>query len=309
MARRYYGLPALTTLAVFEAAARHCNFSLAAQELNVTPGAVSRQVKALEDELNTRLFVREGARVQLTQTGEDLFVALASTFARCSEAVQAARSGHRSESVTLACTDAFADLWLMPRIKDFWERYPGIMVNHLISDDVRDFRRAEVDLRIRPGTGVWANEISELLLPDMIYPVCGPDFARKHAGLRDDDLPSLPLLHIDWADPEWPRWEDFFRAVGIAHNWTQGRRFGKYAMKLLAAEANQGVAMGWDVLVRPRLDQGRLVRFTSLSIPAPIGYCLTWNETRSLSPAALRLKDWLIEQARLSRESLAGNPV
>lgn len=305
MVRRYYGLPALTTLAVFEAAARHCNFSLAAQELNVTPGAISRQVKTLEDELNTRLFVRQGARVLLTQTGEDLSLSLASTFARCSEAVQAARSGQRNDCVTLACTDAFANFWLMPRIKDFWERHSGITLSHLISDDVRDFRRAEVDLRIRPGNGAWANETSELLFSDTIYPVCGVDFAKRHENSGDTDLPSLPLLHMDWTDPEWPRWDDFFRAVGVAHCWTQGRRFGKYSLQLLAAEANQGVAMGWDALVRPLIGQGRLVRFTSLSVPAPIGYYLTWNVTRTLSPSALHLKTWILEQSHFTRESLA----
>ncbi|RWB66278.1 LysR substrate-binding domain-containing protein [Mesorhizobium sp.] len=305
MVRRYYGLPPLTTLAVFEAAARHCNFSLAAQELNVTPGAVSRQVKALEDELNTRLFIRQGTHVQLTQTGEDLFLSLASTFARCSEAVEAARSDQRTESVTLACTDAFANFWLMPRITDFWEKYPGITLNHLISDDVRDFRRTEVDLRIRPGNGVWANETSELLFPDTIYPVCGLDFAKRHDNVRDADLPTLPLLHMDWIDPEWPRWDDFFRSVGIAHNLTQGRRFGKYVLQLLAAEANQGVAMGWDAFVRPLILQGRLVRFTSLSVPAPIGYYLTWNDSRALSRPALQLKAWIVEQSRSTRQSLA----
>ena len=263
----------------------------------MTPGAVSRQIKALEDELNVKLFIRHGNSVQLTQVGEDLFTAIASTFARCSEAIQSARFGFQYNSVTLACTDAFATFWLTPKIQDFWQRFPDVAVNHLISDNVRDFRRAEVDLRIRPGKGAWANETAELLFGDTMYPVCGVEFAAAHQGVQAEDLPALPLLQMDWTDPEWPRWEEFFRTVAIAHIWRRGRRFGKYSLLLAAAEANQGVALGWDALVRPLVDAGRLVKLTALSVPAPIEYYLTWNDNRVLSQPTRQVRDWIIEQA------------
>lgn len=301
MVRRYYGLPPLNSLAVFEAAARHANFKRAADELNVTPGAVSRQIKSLEEDLGVSLFVRNGMGVTLSPAAEDLFLAVSSSFERCSEAIQAARLGQKSEIVTIACTDAFSTFWLMPRMVDFWEKYPEISVNHIVSDNVRDFRRTEIDLRIRPGGGKWANERSELLFGDNIYLVCGTRFAQEHMGVEVSDIPTLPLLHMDWTDPEWPRWDDFFRLASIAHNSRPGRRFGKYSVLLTAAEANQGIAMGWERLVQPLIEQNKLERFTDISIAAPIGYYITWHQTKSLSRAAEVLKKWILEQAE--RES------
>ena len=204
MVRRYYDLPSLTTLAIFEASARHLSFKLAAAELNVTPGAVSKQIKAIEDELGVPLFVRRGTGVTLTSAGEDLYGVLSGSFSRAAEVVRTIKRGDRSKNVTIACTDALATMWLIPRMADFWERFPEITVDHLISDNPRDYRRAEVELRVRYGLGAWADETAELLFDDTIYPVCGPGFARRHRNVTPEALPDLPLLHVDWVDPEWP---------------------------------------------------------------------------------------------------------
>jgi DNA-binding transcriptional LysR family regulator len=139
MVRRYYDLPSLTALAVFEASARHLSFKQAAAELNVTPGAISRQIKAIEDELGVPLFVRLGTGVTLTTAGEDLYGVLASGFSRAADIVRTIKRGDRSKNVTLACTDAFATMWLIPRMPDFWTRYSDIAVDHLISDDPRAY--------------------------------------------------------------------------------------------------------------------------------------------------------------------------
>ncbi|MET0599818.1 MAG: LysR substrate-binding domain-containing protein [Mesorhizobium sp.] len=297
MVRRYYDLPSLTGLAVFEASARHGSFKLAAAELNVTPGAVSRQIRSVEDELGVVLFRRMPGGVELTSGGEDLYAVLASGFSRVSEVVQNIKRGDRSRNVTVACSDAFASMWLMPRMGDFWRRFPSIAVDHLISDNARDYRRAEVDLRVRYGFGSWIDETSQLLFDDTIYPVCGPDFAAAHADASAQDLGDLPLLHVDWVDPEWAGWDEVLRRAAIPHGTLAGRRFGKFAVALQAAQENQGVAIGWDRLVRPAVESGRLARFTDLTLPAPGGYYLTWNDKRDLSPAARTLRQWLFEQA------------
>src|SRR5215475_12139870 len=126
MVRRYYDLPSLTALAVFEASARHLSFKLAAAELNVTPGAVSRQIKAIEDELGVPLFARLSTGVALTSAGEDLYRVLSNSFSRAADVVRTVKRGDRSKNVTLACTDAFATMWLIPRMPDFWSRYDEI---------------------------------------------------------------------------------------------------------------------------------------------------------------------------------------
>ena len=302
MVRRYYDLPSLTALAVFEASARHLSFKLAAAELNVTPGAVSKQIKAIEDELGMPLFVRLGVGVSLTSAGEDLYGVLSSSFSRTAEVVRTIKRGDRSKNVTIACTDAFATMWLIPRMADFWERFPEVTVDHLISDNPRDYRRAEVELRVRYGLGAWADETAELLFDDTIYPVCGPGFAAKHRDATVEALPDLPLLHVDWVDPEWAGWDEVLRRAKIPHGPNKGRRFGKFSVALQAAQADQGVAVGWHRLMRPMLRDGKLVRLTDLEMPAPGGYYLTWNDRRTLSPAAETLRTWLREVAEQERQ-------
>ena len=302
MVRRYYDLPSLTALAVFEASARHLSFKLAAAELNVTPGAVSRQIKAVEEELGVPLFARAASGVSLTSAGEDLYGVLAQSFSRAADVVRKVKQGDRSRNVTVACTDAFATLWLIPRMGDFWSRYPDVTVDHLISDNPRDYRRGEVELRVRYGSGAWSDERAELMFNDTIYPVCSQSFARRHADVDEAALCDLPLLHVDWVDPEWADWDEVFRRAGIAHQTLRGRRFGKFSVALQAAQADQGVAVGWDRLVQTYVADGRLVRFTQLKMPAPGNYYLTWNENRLLSSAAETLRDWLREMSANERE-------
>lgn len=303
MVRRHYNLPSLTTLAVFEATARHKSFKLAAVELNVTTGAVSRQIKAIEDDIGAQLFIRSSTGVELTAAGVDLYAVLSQSFGRISETAQKIKRGSRASRVTLACTNAMAMMWLIPRMGSFWRANPEIVVDHLISDLSRDFRRADVELRIRYGFGAWPDETAQLLLPETIYPVCSPGFAEKHAGASANDIPNLPLLHVDWVDKEWTDWDEFLRRAGIAHGPLAGGRFNNFAVTLQATQDDQGLAVGWHRLVRPLIQAGKLVRFTDLEMPAPGSYYLTWNDKRELSEAAKQLRIWLINEGARDLEA------
>lgn len=297
MARRFYDLPSLTSLAAFEASARHGSFKLAAAELNVTPGAVSRQIKALEEEMGVALFDRHSTGVSLTADGQELYKVISSGFSRASETVQRIKRGNREKRVTLACSNAVATMWLMPRMGDFWRRFPDIHVDHLISDDARDYRRAEVDLRIRYGLGAWSDETAQLLFQDRLYPVCGTGYAQDHADQTTEDIPSLSLLHVDWLDAEWPGWDEFLRRASIPHGPLSGRRFSSFAITMQAATENQGVAIGWHRLVHQLIADRKLTRLTDIEIPAPGAYYLTWNENRDLTSATETLRSWLVEMA------------
>ena len=297
MVYRYYRLPSLTALSAFEASARHRSMQRAASELNVTAGAVSRQIRALEEDLGVPLFVRSPAGLTLTADAEALYAVLSQAFSRTAETVAVIRSGQRSRRATLACTHAFASQWLMPRMGEFWRRHPDISVDHLISDDARDFRRAEVDLRIRYGFGAWPDETSALLMTETIFPVAGPAFARAHAGCGTADIPDLPLLHVDWADAEWTGWDELLRRAGIPHGALPGRRFSTLGVVLRACEEDQGVAIGWHRLVRPLVAEGRIVPFTDLRIPAPGSYYLSWNASHEPGDAVRTLRDWLLAAA------------
>ena len=210
---------------------------------------------------------------------------LCNSFSRTSEVVRAIKRDDRRKNVTIACTDAFAAMWLIPRMPDFWVRFPDIAVDHLISDHSRDYRRAEVELRVRYGLAPGRTRPPSFCSTTQSIPYA--ELASPHsAGTQTAEaLPEFPLLHVDWVDPEWADWDEVFRRSGIPHGRI-GRRFSKFSVALEAAQANQGVAVGWYRLVRHLLKEGRLVRLTTFEMRAPGGYYLTWNDHRTLSPAA-----------------------
>ena len=297
MTSRHYRLPSLHALATFEASARHRSVKRAAEELNVTSGAVSRQIRMLEDQLGGPLFERARSGLDLTSSGELLYGVLCDTFARLGDTIGTIRLGQPREQVTVACTHAFAKCWLMPRMGQFWDDHPDLCVNHLISDDGRDFRRAEVDLRIRYGYGAWPDETAIKLFDDILYPVAAPRFAERHAGATAADLPWLPLLHVVWCDRNWTGWDELFHRAAIAHSGLTGRRFSTFDVALEACKGGQGVAIGWNRLVEDLIDTGQLVRFTSLTIPAPGAYYLTWNTSIAPKGSTAEFRDWLVEEA------------
>ena len=108
---------------------------------------------------------------------------------------------------------------------------------------------------------------------------------------------------MDWNDPEWPTWEDLLQEASISYGTLQGKRFAKYSILLMAAEANQGVAMGWDTLVRSLIQRGQLIRLTELEVPAAAEYYLVWNDKRPLSEAAMIMRSWIVQQAVLMQKA------
>ena len=305
MVRRFYNLPSLTTLAVFEASARHLSFTRAGRELNVTPGAVSRQIKSLEAEIGCPLFQRVHRGVVLTSEGEELHGVLSRAFSQTAAAFHHIKRQGGARSVTVGASTAFASLWLLPRLAAFWRASPEVVLNHVISDNPQDLRLAQVDLRIRYGQGAWPEEDAALLFPDRIYPVCAPEFAKRHEDAATAaDLARLPLLQIDRVDPDGSSWDDWVTLLGQPRvkgaDAPRSPRFNNYVISLQVAEEAQGVALGWDSLVRPLIEAGRLARITDLEIPAPGAFYITGSRGRELGSDAQVLRDWLI--AEVARE-------
>ena len=309
MARRFYNLPSLSALAAFEAAARHLSLTKAAEELNVTTGAVSRSVRLLEDEVGSPLFERRHRAVELTREGETLAAALRESFGRMATAFRQVKSSGRQANVTVGTTMAMAHLWLMPRMGAFWNSNPDIVVDHVISDHPHGLDRPDVDLRIRYGDGDWADEEAAKLYDDRIFPVASPAFARAYPMQSAADLTQLQLLSVEGIDWTWTTWSEFLGGMGEPGRRVNVRRFNSYVIALQAARSGQGVALGWESLVAPLIEAGSLVRVTEAEMPAPQSYFVTWSARRPLSPHAAQVKDWLLSLGSLSSAQASRLPI
>jgi len=196
MARRFYNLPPLRALAAFEAAGRHLSFKDAAYELSVTPGAVSHQIKSLETDLGTDLFLRKHRGVELTKEGNDLFVTLNGAFLKISGSLDSIRNEHLGGFVTVGSTSAVASLWLAPTVNSFWRAHPEVNVNQIIRDRGASLYE-RLDMFIRYGKDKDDRLSQIALYRDKLVPIAHPERAQKLAGQPLDILAQQPLIHFD----------------------------------------------------------------------------------------------------------------
>jgi LysR family transcriptional regulator, glycine cleavage system transcriptional activator len=294
MPRRHYDLPALNALAAFEAAARHLSLTRAAAELCVTPGAVSKQVKTLEDQIGRPLFLRLHRALELTPEGQAVFHSLKDAFERVSGTIRQVGRMDGPRTVTIGTTMAFAQLWLMPRLGDFWTAHQDIVIDHIISDRNHETSRTDIDLRVRYGDGIWPEETSALLFGDRIVAVASPGFLARHRVRSVQDLSGLPLLSVEGVDWTWTTWAEFLRQTGAPYRKLNVRRFNSYVIALQAAQAGQGVALGWLSLVKPLLARKLLSQASPAEIAAPQSFYLTWTARKPLRQEAEVLRDWLL---------------
>lgn len=294
MAHKHYNFPSLNGLAAFEAAGRHMSLTRAAAELNVTPGAVSKHIKALEAEIGAKLFVRLHRSLDLTSEGGALLDTLKDAFSHIAATLDAFRQGGKTRAVTIGTTSAFAQFWLMPRLGKFWNQHQDIIVDHIISDRTQESWISPVDLRIRYGSGHFKDEDSIKLFDDEILAVASPAFLTGRSIASLQDMAILPLLSVEGVDWSWTSWADFLRKGGIKSRRLNIRRFNSYVISIQAALDGQGIALGWKSLVTPLLADGRLQSVGGHRMAAPESFYLTWTTKRSLSGEANILKAWLL---------------
>jgi len=297
MARRYYNLPPLTTLAAFETAARHLSFKDAAQELSVTPGAVSHQIKALEGGLGAALFRRRHRAVELTHEGEALFQTLASSFAKVSQCLQTIRERGSGTVVTIGSTNAVATLWLSPSVIRFWREFPDMNVNQVVQDRLlRD--ASELDLFIRYGPEKDPRFEQIELYRDQLVPVASPALAET---LKDRELQLLArerLIHLDFEDKSWTTWNDWFRQLGYDGPISAGLRVNNYSVALQSAQDGAGVALGWKRLVSPLFRSGHLVPISPHTLEAPLSFYIVCRPDAEMTEAARKLRDWIVAETQ-----------
>ncbi len=291
-------MPSLTALAAFETSARNLSFKLAATELNVTAPAISRQIKLLEKDLGCVLFYRRHRQVQLTPDGMVLYEALSEAFTTIAGAAQAVRTTS-SGQVRVGTTNAFVSLWLMPRLQDFWRRYPEIRLHHSISDEAINVTASGSDVTIRFGEGKWAGMESQFLFGDRICAACSPAFAKRNGPFKEaEDLVGHTLLEItNVSSEDWPGWQDWFRSVGADTRPREFRYFDSYGVAVQAAIDGLGIVMGWHSLVDEVMHDGKLVQILPTTMQPNGAFFMVTRQHRPLSPEARTFASWLHGQA------------
>ena len=287
---RPYDLPSMTSLVVFEAAARRLSFKEAAAELNVTPAAVSHQIRGLEAELGRAVFLRQHRGVELTEAGAFLFVALQRGFAGMSEAVHELRGRAEAGEVVVQATTAVSAFWLTPQITAFWKTRPEIVVSQNVTDVEPPGGRPDLSIRYGPPRG--EGEKRELFR-DRILALGSPDYQARHRIARVEDLLEAPLIHLQAEGTDWTGWPDWFAALGRPA--PQGRRAAvdNYMIALQLARDGAGAVLGWDGLVGDLLARRALVPLTPEAIPSPHAFVLPIPPRASAE--ARIFADWLSE--------------
>ena len=287
-------LPPLAAVRVFEAAARHENFTSAAAELGMTQAAVSYQVKLLEERLGVPLFRRERKRVLLTEAGRRAMPEVTRAF----DTLDAAFAGIRAEDeglLTISTSNTFANTWLAWRLGGFQMAHPEMAVRMLTSDALVDFAADDADAAIRAGRGGWDGLVAELLTKIDFTPMCSADFLAKHGGrIEPHDLLRLPLISPQ--DPWWPCWLREAGVETVDGSTLPGVRLDSQAHEGHAAMAGQGVAMLTPFFWRHDIAEGRLVRLFDQVSTRGFAYWLVYPEHRRNVPKIKRFRQWLLNE-------------
>lgn len=295
-------LPPLNSLRAFEAAARLMSFSRAAQELHVTPGAISQQIRTLEDYLGLKLFKRQNRMILLTEQAQVCLPYLTDGLDRLAEAMEVVQRLTVDKPLTITVADAFASRWLMPRLRSFRESHPDIDVRIDASPDLMDLVREDIDVGIRFGDGIYPGLVTEFLMPMEVFPVCSPGLLESGPPLiTPTDLQHYTLIHGDYFyfDASQPDWAMWLSTVGVDNvDSSRGLRFSQSEMVVQAAIEGQGVALAGSVTVSDDLKAGRLVQPFELRIPLTFAYYLAYAKSKAELPRLQNFRQWLLSQVK-----------
>ena len=299
------GRPPLEVFRFFDVAGRHQSFAKAARELGVTPGAVAHRVRALEHYLGEQLFERQPQGIVLSRRGQAFLVEVRHTLSALDQATERFRAGANAGALKLVAVEAFAELWLMPRLPAFRRTHPEIVIEFETDHYEVDPARRAFDVWIAFVAGVPRTVQSEVLFEETLVPVCSPGLlASKGRPVNPADLHGWPLLYdLAWKD-YWAHWLACREAGAPDMSRASGYRL--YSMMVQAALEGMGVALGHSLLIAPHLERGTLVALFEPPVAAPARYFLAVAPGSGKKPEARAFLDWLRAEARKS--AAAGQP-
>lgn len=292
-------LPPTNSLVVFEAAARHMNFTRAARELDVTQSAVSRQIQLLEENLGCALFRRRSRGLALTGRGERLYRAVSMGLEHIAQACGDVRRQHHEGELTVATSVTFASYWLMARLGKFRDRHPDVDLRLLAASPVNDLTAAGVDLAVRYGSGRWPGTEAVRLFDDEVCPVCAPSYLDGSTRLSGPaDLLDETLLSLATRDRNWVTWAAFLENFGIEERpRRRGVEFDNYMLLIQAALKGEGIALCGRRLAEDFIVEGSLIRPIDEIMASERGFYLIRSRDAPLRPQAKLFHDWLCEEA------------
>jgi len=295
-------LPPLNAIRAFEAAARHLSFTRAADELNVTPAAISQQVRNLEEILGVPLFRRLTRALLLTEAGQAALPILGEGFDRLVEGIGRIKSYQEGGVLTVSAAPSFAAKWLVRRLPRFEARHPDIRIRLDPTLQVIDFERENVDIAIRFGEGRYPGLRSDRLMTENISPVCSPRLMNSENPIREPaDLANHVLLHMDWGltGPTQPDWAMWLKSAGAdTVDPTRGPIFTTEVLAVESALEGNGVALINRAIVIDDVAAGRLVWPFELTLETHFGFFIVCPEHTAKSTKNAAFRQWLLDEAR-----------
>lgn len=291
-------LPPMNSIVVFEVAARHQSFTQAADELHVTQGAVSRQIRLLEEYLGKELFFRANRKISLTPTGLQYYQSIYGALLNIAQATGDIKKWRGDRQVTVATTHAMAALWLLPKVAPF-QQEEGIDLRILATDNIVDLHSMDCDVALFYCRVPPVEMKVTPLFPEEVFPVCSPSYLKQFNNDRSlEKIFSGTLLNLDEAHKDWMTWPEWFNEVGYPTIIPKNKvNINNYTMLLQAAINGQGIALAWGSLVDDYLKSGALVRpIDTVLRTSENFYMLEPLGQHRTSASVTKFREWLLRQ-------------
>ncbi|MDH5452864.1 MAG: LysR substrate-binding domain-containing protein [Paracoccaceae bacterium] len=292
-------LPPLNSLRAFEAAARNGSYVAAAEELSVSPAAISQHVKKLEEFLGKQLFMRSNNRVILTDAGAAVYSGAADALQAISEFTDQVMSDRSRSRLVISTISSVAERWLETKLARFALINPNLRFDLRVESDPVDFARNNIDLRICYGAGHYPGMTVVKLIHDEVLPLCSPAYLDRVPAARMSGMGAVPdqdLIHTSWgpAFVSHPTWASWYAQAGLpAPNETKGYQIGTSGLVLDMARDGIGVALGQRMMAEDDMASGKLVALSDTGIALGHPYCLVYPNSKTRRPGLLGLTDWL----------------
>lgn len=291
----------LALLQTFEVTARHLSFTLAAQEMNLTQGAISHRIRKLEMQIGFRLFIRLTRKLALTEEGKRLLATLSHSLRAISDEIEDIREQDLRGTLHIGIAPTLANEWLIPRLRRFQALWPGLNLQLRVRAGVMNFNEERVDLAIYYGATKYPDLYQERLMDETLVPVCSPGYREHHP------LSAKPLTEITWIHAsESTDVQDLFAEWRLWCEYTQqdlpfDKRYyavNNHSIAMQMAENGLGVMIGRQTLIQPLLATGRLITLSEDKAPSPFGYDLICPRENRARPRFRAFSEWLQEECR-----------